>query len=644
MPPIDDLKNAYFVQAGDASPPSEPVPENFTDSRITPVIDCSNYNAQLEAALATVGTGGSEAANASHFIFVANWWLGLRGGRYEGVDSLFNSFGANVIESESYTLDPPANTKKLLQILIDKAKAGVDVRVLGWVSFAIMDSNLVQASGAGSIARVNAMTMQSIKDLRAEPRLAKKAILNVIAHTAGGVHTKMVVVGNDTDAVGFTGGLDFVMDRFAHPGHGGDERWHDVMAKVEGPAVQALYDHFQHMWQENLKRPAKKFRFEGADMPSFVPATPVIPARALVTVPTGARHHVQSVRTIPRFNYRWYNCLPENIPISYAPDGLFSYKLAWRKAIRAAETYIYLEDQAFWSVEILGYVNEALKAKPNLRVILLMQGGVDPSDPPLNTGALLTKSINHSLLQGLTPAQLARVSLFRRMGDLTPVKHADGTLVTANVVAVTDAGASALVTTDVTSTEKAPENAWGRANWRIALAADLTKEYRVIGNPPIATGAPVIWRVAKEGGPVPPTGVYLVSQRRGLILHAKTVLIDDIWALIGSGNIMRRSVYTDIEHGVAFIDEDGAAVRDYRCELWADQFRHGTPADFADIEAGLHAWNPAWGAAGAAPARPPWVEPVNLPVAEVPTPDELQEKIDKYQDLDSRQEWGGLTP
>jgi phosphatidylserine/phosphatidylglycerophosphate/cardiolipin synthase-like enzyme len=641
--PIDALKTKYFVQAADASPPSEPVPETFADSKITPVIDCSNYNAELEAALATVGTGANPAANANHFIYIANWWLGLRGGRYEGVDSLFNSIGANIVESGHYTLDPPADTKPLLQLLIDKSKAGVDVRVLGWVSFAIMDSNIAQMSGAGSIARINAMTMQSIKELRAEPTLAKKAVLNVIAHTAGAVHTKMVVIGNNIDAVGFTGGLDFEMGRFARPGHLGNETWHDVMAKVQGPALQALFEHFRDMWHENVSRKARKFRFEGANMMSFEPGTPVLPARTLVTAPTGAKHHVQSVRTIPRFNYRWYNCLPENKPISYAPDGLFSYKLAWRKAIKAAESYIYIEDQAYWSIEILGWVNEALKAAPNLRVILLMQGGVDPNDPPLDTGALLTKSINHSLLDGLN-GQLARVALYRAMGDTVPLRHTNGTQVKVDVVGVVDAGANALLATGVAADQDVPEDHWGRAAVRITPVADATKEYLVVGNPAIAKGSPVVWRVAKQGQPIPATGEYLLSRRQGLVLHPKTLIIDDHWAVIGSGNIMRRSIYTDIEHGVSFIDEDGAAVRDYRCELWADHFRHGAPADFANLDASLHAWNPAWGAAGGAPPRPPWIEPVAVPVAEVATSDELQERFDKYQDLDSREPWGGLTP
>ena len=64
-------------------------------------------------------------------------------------------------------LSPPEATRILLDILKQKAQSGVDVRVAGWVSFAVMDSAIAQKSGAESIARVNSLTMQSIQDLRA---------------------------------------------------------------------------------------------------------------------------------------------------------------------------------------------------------------------------------------------------------------------------------------------------------------------------------------------------------------------------------------------------------------------------------------------------------------------------------------------
>ena len=86
-------------------------------------------------------------------------------------------------------------------------------------------------------------------------------------------------------------------------------------------------------------------------------------------------------------------------------------------------------------------------------------------------------------------------------------------------------------------------------------------------------------------------------------------------------------------------------MRDYRTALWSDHFRHPTAADFNDIQAGLHAWEPSWFAAGTAPARPPLIVPIALPMTpDPPLTDKQKAKYDAYEDLDSRESWGGLCP
>lgn len=646
MPTIDQLKTKYFVQDADASPPSAPKPMTWAHCKVTPLIDCPSYCAEIEAALAMVGTGATAAANANHFIYIANWWLGLRGGQFVPPPSILSSLGATLQEDahEEFRLDGPGGTRVLFDILTAKARAGVDVRVLGWVSYAVMDHAIAMRSGAAHIAAVNAKTMESIRDLRAEPTLAKKALLNVIAHSAGAVHNKLVVIGNDTNAIAFTGGIDFDMGRWANPGHVGAQIWHDVVAKVEGPAVQDLYWHFGNLWQANLERPARSFRFEGADLPSYLPGTPTLSVRQLTLAPTGSKHHVQPVRTVPKFNYTFFNCLPEGTPISWAPEGIFEYRLAWKKALKAAESYVYIEDQSYWSQEILSFVNTAIKARPALKVILMMSGGADPNDPAMNDAPYLNASINHGLLEGLTAAQRDQVRVFRRMGDVLPVVDSGGGLVGVQVATATDAGTEALVTLNALAPQDIPANGIAAQNFRLVDPADTTRQWIVVGNPQTAKDQPMVWRVSKGALGVPPTGVYALARQVGILMHSKTVLVDDHWAVIGSGNIMRRSLYTDIEHGVAFIDEDGTAVPSYRSRLWADHFRYPTPADFLDLGAALHAWEPAWGAAGAAPPRHPLIVPVPVPVQEVAFTDSDASRRDRYQDLDSREAWGGICP
>lgn len=65
------------------------------------------------------------------------------------------------------------------------------------------------------------------------------------------------------------------------------------------------------------------------------------------------------------------------------------------------------------------------------------------------------------------------------------------------------------------------------------------------------------------------------AARQNIYVHAKVMIIDDIWATIGSANIGRRSMTHDSELNVAVIDgaiENGRRkfARDLRIELWAD--------------------------------------------------------------------------
>ncbi len=634
MPDFPTQLRTYFVQSTDANPPTEPVPSTFSGCHVTPLVDGAEYfQAVGDAVSALTGASGD-------FVLVANWWLGLSGGRYEGptawsvvASTVAPVSGPHVVEDGPLPLDGPGGTRVLQDLLIAKAKIGVDVRVMGWVSTTVSADTIARLLVPG-IAKVNGFTMESVKTLRAEAAIGKKAILNVISHSAGAVHSKLVVVGTAQKAIGFTGGIDFAPGRYGHPWHIGDETWHDVAARVEGPVVQAMYDWFKDMWSENITRPVTRFRYEGEDLPSFLPGTPVLPARALPSEPVGG-HHVQSLRTVPQANYAFFNCLPEAPPVSFAPQGRFEVRLALRKALRAARTYVYIEDQSFWAQETLSWVNEAIRASSSLRVILVTNGAADPDDPDFPAG-YLCHAVNHGLLEGLTPAQIDQVRLFKRFGDVAKWGK----------VHVTAVAAEGAMRSRVTLREPAdaavPANAY--AARKIALRGAV--DFPVVGNPALERGRPQVLIVDNSGDVAPIPGEYEFRRPRGVTVHAKVYLVDDAWAVIGSANTMRRSLYTDLEHSIAFMDGDGEgrAVRQLRNRLYADHFRHRNPDDFDDIMVALHAWEPAWGVAGAAPVRPVELEILPLPIEPDSTAGVDGLKYNNFEDADSRQNWGGLLP
>ena len=526
MPTFEELKQRYMVtSSGGGSGGSlsgsgfSTAITTFTDSQVLPLINARRsapnlgYYQVLKAKIDALGTGNT----AGQFIYIAGWWL-----------------------DPNFSLDGSAGTR-LVDVLIAKARAGVDVRVLGWVvAPELMNSALLRTSlsaGGGSLGGVrgmldlNADTMRLINALRGEPTLANKACLNILSHPAGAVHVKMAIVGTNSDASGFTGGLDL------HPGRH-DPNWHDVEAQVSGTAVQGVFECYRQMWNEIRSRSPVSLTASSVTSNSHTSSMPDLPGRTLASS-GGANLHVQSLRTLPRFNFSTLSSMvmPTNRPLSYAPSGLFEIKAAWQKGISGAQKYIYIEDQSFTSYEVFDWINAEIKAKPELRVLLLT-GQFDPNDTPNGIwDKLLRIAINDHLLAGLSPAQIDRVALFRH---------------------------------------------------------------------------------------------------RSKTIHTKTTIVDDLWALVGSANAMRRSLYTDFEHAVAFMDPNSQAVKNYRVDLWGIHSRTTT----LGIDPAIAAWLALpWYGSGA--ASPLGIERLRLPFPRITLTAEEQVLQDEIFDADSRNAWGG---
>jgi phosphatidylserine/phosphatidylglycerophosphate/cardiolipin synthase-like enzyme len=520
MPTFDELKNRYMYSG------ASPAVTVYTNSRVNHLI----YNAaggkvyfdNLKASLNRLDLT---------FAYIAGWWLG-----------------------PDFSLDGPTSGSLLVDLLKSKSAAGVDVRVLGWVMAPeIINHPRVQSAGGGMFGLdINGDSMEFIRLLRAEATLRDKAVLNILSHPAGAVHTKMVILGGVDWAEGYTGGMDLEKARHVQ------RTWHDVHAQVTGPAVQGLFDLFRAMWNEVRSRPVSPglstvSRTTGSrvTIDSHTTAMPDLPARSL-TSQSGSMH-VQSARTLPQMRIQSSGSfgisIPSNTPLSFAPNGTQEIKAVWEKAIRAARTYIYIEDQAFSSLEIFRWINETVKANSELKVILVA-GADDPTAP---SPQALTKAfhvgVNTVLLDGLSASQGARIGLF------------------------------------------------------------LDRSQEVYGT--------------------------------GRLIHTKSTIVDDQWALIGSANAMRRSLYTDIEHSVAFMDEVGAAVPAYRTDLW--NFHLQSPGAL-DLNGFIARWFaiPLQGSGSANPLLF-WRAPI-FPAGNffretaLSSDDNLQ--LDELMDINSTQVWG----
>jgi phosphatidylserine/phosphatidylglycerophosphate/cardiolipin synthase-like enzyme len=156
-------------------------------------------------------------------------------------------------------------------------------------------------------------------------------------------HEKTIVVD---DRVAFVGGIDLTFDggdpfdNQQHRARGG-VGWHDVAARLEGPVVADVAEHFRLRWQgvseEELPPPRE------SDAAGDVQA--------------------QIVRTIP-----------ENVYEKSLPLGDFTVLESYVGAIRAAERFVYIENQFLWSPEIVELLAEKLRNPPrdDFRVLVLL--------------------------------------------------------------------------------------------------------------------------------------------------------------------------------------------------------------------------------------------------------------------------------
>ena len=527
---------------------------------VEPLLDGESFFREMGVAISALGKKSvTENQAAGEFVHITGFMFNWTG--FEIPNS------AGVMES-------------IETVLLDKAAKGVEVRVLGWAHHALNPPTLKPRRIVGFFgkslddlgpARWNAETAKIILRLRAGS-VGAGAALNVIHHPGGSAHAKLVVVGDDHNMTAFTGGLDLTPKRVALMTHAGDTNpWHDVALKIRGLATKPVYDLFSDLWNQNKGNTPIEFRIDGSVMHSMLPAAPLVQGRTPRPAPAGASpHYAQSLRTLPA--RKSISVVTPDPPRYFWPSaGVFEIRDALLRVITKAQKYVYIEDQYFWSEEILIALKAALgdAARPNLKVILLTGSMQDPTDEA-KVKTYRDFFMWARLLNGLTTAQSARVKFYFRWGDILPPSAPDHVI--ATVVARPGSPDTDLVTSDVTI----PENL-GLDEFADRGAVFLAggQRFRIKGNPVLAKDVPL--QVYVEGGTgnrrMTATSTYQIQYAARILVHAKTVIVNDKWAWIGSANMARRGMRTDIEHVTAFTNQDGSLVKEYRKTLWAHHIK-----------------------------------------------------------------------
>ena len=274
--------------------------------------------------------------------------------------------------SPSFALERTGEEVILRNLLADLAER-LDVRVLIW------------AGAPLPLFRPSRREMRKIRDdLTAHTKI--ECALDAKERPMHCHHEKTIVID---DRVAFVGGIDLTSesgDRFDTHGHPlrASVGWHDACARLEGPVVADVAEHFRLRWHE-------------------VTGKTLAPVR-----PSGRAGEVdvQIVRTVPERIY------------TASPRGDFRILESYLRALQAAEQFIYIENQFLWSPEIEAVLYEKILHPPHadFRLLLLL-----PSKP--NSGADDTRGMLAHLIEADEEAngdsgRLLACTLFARSGDL----------------------------------------------------------------------------------------------------------------------------------------------------------------------------------------------------------------------------------
>jgi phosphatidylserine/phosphatidylglycerophosphate/cardiolipin synthase-like enzyme len=354
----------------------------------------------------------------------------------------------------------------------------------------------------------------------------------------GSHHQKLLVVhvpNRPGRCIAFVGGIDLARGRRDDPEHLGDgdpvridprygrrPPWHDLQLELHGPAVLDVDLTFRERWEDRTppdhRNPLRAMWRRLSHEPRRLGLL-----RRRLPPPQVGSHAVQVLRTYPA----------RHRAIPFAPDGERSIARAYLKALERARALVYIEDQYLWGTLVADALAAALRASPQLRMIVVV-----PRYPDRD----------------------------------------------------------------------------GRISGRAARAA----QWRAINN------------LVSAGGPR--VAVYDLENEQGtpIYVHAKAVIIDDVWAMVGSANLNRRSWTHDSEVACAVLDQerdlrqptdpgglgDGARVfaRDFRLRLWREHLGRSAADDdreLLDPVTGFELWRAtaarlqAWHDGGARGPRPP---------------------------------------
>jgi len=459
MTPFSTNPDDWFLSNGDlpSSRRDSSVSTYTSNNLVEPLVDGQSYMRELHDLIQRTGPGD--------YIFLSAWQL-----------------------DRGQWLIPPNDDSRVDRVF--RASHDRDVKLRLMLSFHPDPVLSMPANMASWLYYTN-------RDLREGTNVFNpvrmQCILDARTPGTGSAHQKFAVVKQGDTFHAFCGGIDLGVNRWdtiAHDSPPGRQfagtqapgGWHDVQCHIRGPACRDLDLSFRERWNDR-RRPSS---FSAPPPEILTTEFPLASAPADV-----GSHHVQVLRT--------YAC---DAGYPFAPQGEFTGRDAYLKAISLASDYVYIEDQYFVSYEIADALSTALRTHPSLHVIVV--------------------------LNGTCPYPGANRIFYYHNNE-------------------------------------------------------IFNQIRIAGDDRFAA----YYLRSTCGDPRPE-----------IYVHAKVMIVDDVWAYIGAMNCNRRSMTYDAEIGIAVVDAtivDGVCqfARDLRVQLWSEHLDLMGVEDLflTDLLAGFREWD-----------------------------------------------------
>jgi phosphatidylserine/phosphatidylglycerophosphate/cardiolipin synthase-like enzyme len=320
-----DRIERYLAQARAGKPPSWWVPTHKTAkaNSISSFIDGAEYFPFLK----------SELEKAKHYILVTGFFVDpyFRLTRIPERETAF----WNIVQKMTGQ-KPPVAVRIIINSFGTKKGRAVYLTSLGWKS---------------------AKTAQKVLEDCGHDH-CRVVLSNAIGNITGALHQKSVVIDGMS---AFCGGLDITTeggDRWDTDTHHTGPRlrnpdeplWHDGMIQITGPIVGGIQENFRRRWMA-AKGSALDVRFSA---PAAASSSSVL---------------AQVVRTIPS---------PATIRFQSQVDvSEYSVFDVYARAILNAQKYIYIEQQYFTCGPLVKLLENVLKERRNLHLILLLPGKME---------------------------------------------------------------------------------------------------------------------------------------------------------------------------------------------------------------------------------------------------------------------------